>query len=677
MHRTIVAAFLAATAAQAAPIRPPAVPLVTHDPYFSVWSMGNNLAESWPKHWTGTAFGACGLVRVDGVTYRFMGTAPEAPTAAKQTALSVSATQTRYTFAAGPVNLGVRFTSPVLADDLDLASRPATYVTFTARSRDSKSHDVQVYLDASAEWAVNDADQTVEWKRLDADGLNVMSVGTADQPVLRRAGDGTRIDWGHFLLAVPKSAAGATAIASDAVARHGWATSGRLPETDDARQPRAANDAWPVLAASLDFGSVDRFAHTRHVILAYDDVSSIEYFNKPLPAWWRRAPGTTGLTMLGDAERQYADLLRKCDNFDTDLTARARKAGGDDYAELCTLAYRQCLAAHKIVAGPDGKPLMFPKENSSNGCIATVDVFYPSAPFFLALNNEMMKAQLRPILDYASSARWKFPFAPHDIGTYPKANGQVYGGGERTEENQMPVEESGNMLILMLAVARKDGSASFAEPYWPTLRKWAGYLREKGMDPENQLCTDDFAGHLAHNTNLSLKAILAIGAYSRLREMAGAKAEADEYLKVARDMAAKWPAMADDGDHYRLAFDQPNTWSQKYNLVWDRILGLDLFPASVARKEVAFYKKHLNDYGLPLDSRRDYTKADWQIWTACLAESPEDFRALSSPILDFLNDTPDRVPFSDWYDTKTSKHVGFIARSVVGGVYMKLLMPAK
>jgi hypothetical protein len=240
----------------------------------------------------------------------------------------------------------------------------------------------------------------------------------------------------------------------------------------------------------------------------------------------------------------------------------------------------------------------------------------------------------------------------------------------------MPVEESGNMLILLAALAEAEGSPEFAGGYWPLLSKWAAYLRDKGMDPENQLSTDDFAGHLAHNTNLSLKAILALASYSRLAERLGKAGEADEYRQLAREMASRWTKMADDGDHFRLAFDKPGTWSQKYNLVWDKLLGFRLFPPEVARKEIAFYKTKQNAYGLPLDNRSTYTKLDWILWTATLADNAGDFAALSEPAYRWANETPTRVPLSDWYWTVDGKQRGFQARSVVGGIFIKLLESA-
>src|ERR1041384_6731969 len=393
---------------------------------------------------------------------------------------------------------------------------------------------------------------------------------------------------------------------------------------------------------------------------------------KNLRPYWRRN-GDDAPALLKKAAADYESLKKRCEAFDAELMADLAKAGGEKYAKLAALAYRQCFAAGKFVADANGKPISFCKENHSNGCIGTSDVFYPMAPQFLLFGPTLAKSFIVPFMNYAASERWKFPFAPHDLGTYPHANGQVYGGGERNERDQMPVEESGNLLILFGAIAQMEGNADFAKLYWKQLEQWAQYLKEKGFDPENQLCTDDFAGHLAHNVNLSAKAICGLGAFAKLSEMRGDKPKADEYFKVAREFAQRWVKEADDGDHFRLAFDKPGTWSQKYNLIWDRILGLNLFPADVAKKEMAYYRKIQNSYGLPLDNRKGYTKLDWITWTATLTQDRGDFEALVDPIYKFLNETTNRSPMTDWYRTQDATKVGFTARPVVGGVSAQML----
>ena len=656
-----------------APMRAPAVPLVAHDPYFSIWSMADRLTDDGVKHWTGKPNSLSGLLRVDGKTYQVLGRERGAGAALDQVRVEVLPTRTLYRFAGAGVQLDLTFFTPAAPDDLEVLARPLTYIEWAVSALDGKDHEVAIYFDAASDLVVNTADQPVEWGRYLLDGQTVLRMGSREQAVLAKKGDDLRIDWGYLYLMADRAEGTAAVAGPHQAARAAFESSGRLPDSDDfTAPPEARRGSGAALALSFDLGKVGARPVSRYLMLAYDDLYSIEYFERRLRPWWRRN-GATATDLLRAARKEHDGLLARNKAFDEELMADMRQAGGEEYARLAALAYRQTLAAHKLAADADATALYFPKENFSNGCIATVDVIYPSSPFTLLFNPRLLKAQLQPVMDYAAMPRWRWPFAPHDLGTYPQANGQVYGGGERTEDNQMPVEESGNMLLMVAALTRAEGNAAFAQKYWPQLTKWAEYLKKKGLDPENQLSTDDFAGHLAHNANLSIKAILALGAYGTLCEATGRREDAALYRKTAEEFAAKWAQLADDGDHYRLAFDKAGTWSQKYNLVWDKILGLGLFPAEVVRKEIAFYETKENQYGLPLDNRKDYAKLDWLVWTATLAAGQGDFEKLIAPAYKWANETPSRVPLTDWYDTATGKQQGFQARSVVGGVFVKML----
>jgi hypothetical protein len=652
--------------------RPPAVPLVAHDPYFSIWSMNDKLTDGPTRHWTGKVQPLTGLVRIDGKSYRYMGDFPEETPALNQTSVSVAATHTVYKFTGAGIALTLIFFTPAFPQDMDLLSRPVTYLSWKVTSDDGKAHDVSLLLDASPLLAVNEGNEAATWGRLHTASLDELHLGSRDQRVLNRSGDDLRIDWGYFRLCVPREASVETALVPNAVGN--FLAKGSLPVNDDAAMPQTPHDHAAHAAVVFPLGNVGATTVERHVLLSYTEGYAIELMERKLRPYWQRN-NTPVAEMLERAEHEYAELERRGMQYDAELRRDLVSAGGEDYANLAILAYRQTLAAHKLVADWDGTPYLFAKENFSNGDIATVDVLYPSAPFFLFFNPRLLEAQMTPVMNYAASSRWHFPFAPHDLGRYPLANGQEYGGGERTEDDQMPVEESGNLLILAAALDRAESEASgdhhYAEKYWPQLTTWAKYVREKGLDPERQLSTDDFAGHLAHNANLSIKAIDALGAYASLADALGKHDAAQDYQQAARQMAAKWQTMARDGDHYKLAFDVAGSWGQKYNLVWDKLLKLDLFPASVRDTEVAFYLKHLNRYGLPLDNRKDYTKLDWELWTATLADKPDQFQQFMTPLALWVNETPTRVPLTDWYDTKTGAQEGFQARSVVGGLYVK------
>ncbi|MGY4386599.1 hypothetical protein ACVWYN_003654 [Pedobacter sp. UYP24] len=557
----------------------------------------------------------------------------------------INATQTVYDFVCGGVNVKLTFTSPLLMDDLNLLSRPISYISYRLRSNDGKQHDAEVYFGASSSIAVNQANQAVSANQYRSGKQSILKAGTIEQPLLQKRGDDLRIDWGYVYVATDLK-----------------------PGVSQSITPLTAGviDRELMLNTNVVLGKVGREVKEQVFMLGYDDQYAIQYFGTNLKPFWKEANQETIEHQFALAGTQYTSILQRCRAFNQKLHSDAVLTGGEEYAKLCEMAYRQSIAGHKLVKSPQGDLLFLSKENFSNGSINTVDVTYPSAPLYLVYNPNLVKGMLNGIFYYSESGKWQKPFPAHDLGTFPLANGQTYG-------DDMPVEEAGNMIILTKAIARSEGNAAYARKHWKSLSTWAAYLEKEGFDPADQLCTEDFSGRLARNSNLSLKAIVALGCYASLADQLGENATAERYWKSAREMVPKWLKLADDGDHYSLAFEQKNTWSQKYNLVWDKLFKLNLFSKEVFAKEIKYYLTKQNEFGLPLDNRKTYTINYSVLWTAVLAADKPEFEKFVRPIYRYATETPLRVPLSDWSETTSAKSVGFQARSVVGGYFMKML----
>jgi len=632
-------------------LRAPAIPLITIDPYFSIWSMSDQLNGDITRHWTNKQHRLTGILEVDGEYSCFMGLS-EYP-GMKQEKIEIDALTTTYVFTSEKAELTLSFLSPLLIDQLDLCSRPVSYINTSIRSIDGNEHSYSITLIADDELCLDEKGQdNTEFSFGETDLFTWGRVGNVNQKLLNRSGDDLRIDWGHLYLAAKKDNLSTIHVTQIPSEESTETASGRLQLTINC--PKALS------SEAL-------------IAIAYDDVKSIEYFGKHLDGLWKTDKTPDILTAIGDALKDYTDVSHRCNQFSQTLYQDAEQLGGYQYAELLSLAYRQAIAAHKLVAGPDGEVLFISKECYSNGCAATVDVTYPSAPLFLLYNPELVKGMLRPIFKYAASPDWPYEFAPHDAGQYPLLNGQVY--GDNKLEFQMPVEECGNVLILMAALSIVEKDISFAQEHWPLLEKWAKYLLKTGMDPENQLCTDDFAGHLAHNCNLSIKAIMGITGYSLMCQMKGDLEQATSYKTAAKEMADQWLINAANSDGtYRLAFDQEGSFSMKYNLIWDKIWATEIFDLSKFDKELSSYLDRSNAYGMPLDNREDYTKSDWLVWCATLMDSKSDFEKMIAPLYAAYNESETRVPMTDWYYTSTAKMRGFQNRTVQGGLFIKLLL---
>ena len=497
--------------------RLPAVPVIVNDPYFSIWSAADRPTDRNTTHWAGEDKPLFADIRVDGCKKRLMGLGNEA--AMPLTESTVTATATEFVYEDMGVRAKLKFVTPLLMDDPDVLSAPVTYISLTTESVDGKEHEIITHFSASSQLTYSGAEgKPLIWDTFDTKGLKTAYVGRREQKPLSHSGDHITIDWGYLFLA--------------------------------GKDPVTAGEGGLSITGGANL----------ECMIAYEDVASINYFGRLTPAWYARN-GKNLVQMLTEMDARRAEILNRCRVLDEKIRSESLKIGGEDYALITAASYRQCLGAHKLIADENGEMVFLSKENDSNGCIGTVDVSYPSIPLMLLENPEFVKGLCRPILKFAEMPVWRYDFAPHDVGRYPNATGQVYAAKVRVHTPngstyppyylypassdpyhfayQMPVEECGNMLIMLAAAWRADGDLSLVKRHMPTLEKWVRYLIDFGEDPGEQLCTDDFAGHLARNVNLSAKAVCGVAAFGLLKKALGEAETGEKYLALARELAGQ------------------------------------------------------------------------------------------------------------------------------------------
>lgn len=646
--------------------RASSIPLVLSDPYFSIWSPDDRLTDCDTQSWTGKEQPIRGYITVGDTTYRFMGKDTVVPYI-PQIDLHVTATQTIYTFENEHVTLTLTFSQDIDIHDLYRVSEPVTIITTKAVTKSNQQ--IKIHFTFSEDIA-RDTNEKIpmHWGEINTNEEHIAWMGKGRQTPLDSTGDLVDINWGYLYLAADKK----TKVTY--------------------RKPNGQIDACYPLPSDTAIS----------ILIAYDDIHAINYFGTPTNALWKEK--YTGMyELLQSYLKDTAEHLVNCARIDKMIEEEATTAGGEHLAFITAFSYRQSICAHKLIRDPEGNIVFLSKECSSNGCIGTVDISYPSIPLYLLYQTELAKGLLRPVYKFSQMPVWEYPFAPHDVGCYPYATGQVYGENMNpgsndwsdrhlrdtvydyyqlppgqniyNEQQQMPIEESGNMLIMASAILLRDHDKDFFMQFIDINLKWAEYLVVHGQDPQNQLCTDDFAGHLSHNCNLSLKAITALGLFGRALTDIGELEKGIYYTDQAKKMANIWLSeTTGDNTFTPLAFDRPGSWSLKYNIVWDKIFGLDLFPNELMQKELHKYLSEINTFGPPLDNRADYTKADWIVWLSIYADDEDIRDRLLHAVRKYMTSTENRVPFSDWYDSKDARVMNFKNRSVVGAMFMPLLL---
>jgi hypothetical protein len=327
-------------------------------------------------------------------------------------------------------------------------------------------------------------------------------------------------------------------------------------------------------------------------------------------------------------------------------------AGGQDYLTITSLSARQAFGTVQLM-GNSTKQYLFLKEISSDGNVQTVDVIFPFHPILIYTNPSLLKLLLDPLFENQESGQYPNKYSMHDVGSsYPNATGHPDG-----KDEQQPLEECGNMLIMTLAYAQALNDVSYLSQHYNLLKQWTQYLVEEALIPANQISTDDFAGSLANQTNLALKGIIGIEAFAVIAKLTGNTEDFSNYTNIAHSYIDQWQVLgvAQDASppHTTLGYGLNDTHGLLYNLYGDAELQLNLVPKSVYNMQSAFYPTVADEFGVPLDTRHNYTKSDWQMFTAAIARSDTQ-SLLISDLAKFVSQTPTNLAFTDLYDAQTA-----------------------
>ncbi|KAJ6539468.1 hypothetical protein B0H19DRAFT_960516 [Mycena capillaripes] len=663
---------------KATPFNPSSIPLAVRTPYLSAWlpqGSGNALNGVWPQHWTGQTVGWAGFIKVDGTPYSFLGDPGIGVPFAKATQKSMEFTSTQSVFvmSAGAVDLTVNFLSPVEPKDLSKQSFPFSYMALSAVTTDGNTHSVQVYSDISAEWVAGDNSLPVNWTTT-AGATLMHQVQLQNQTVFAETSD--RALYGSAFYSTTAASGVTYQTGEDIVVRAQFVNNSVLLNTQDTNF-RAISNAWPVFAFAHDVGQVTEtptnpvvisVGHVRDPAISYI-VAGGKLQDRSSYFWNQFSDISDAITsFLGE----YTDALARNSKFDSQVQSDAMAINAD-YAAIVALSIRQTLGATEITISrnSDGSfntsdVLLFMKEISSDGNVNTVDVIFPAYPLLLYLNPLLAKYLLAGLFEYQATGQYPNKFSVHDLGgNYPKAIGHNDGSDEA-----MPVEESGNMLIMALAYSQKSGGDnSQLTTYATLLDQWTQFLIADSLIPENQLSTDDFAGKLANQTNLAIKGIVGIKAMSVIAGILGDTEKSANYSSTAASYVSQWQTLAisSDQSHLTLSYSDSSSWGLSYNLYADKLLGLDLFPDAIYQMQTNWYRTVQQPYGVPLDTRHTYTKSDWQIWTAAIMTDVSTRDSFISAVMKTAADGLSSQPLGDWYEARDGTPEGFRARPVVGG----------
>ncbi|KEP53543.1 putative glutaminase GtaA [Rhizoctonia solani 123E] len=673
---------------QSTPFNPPMFPLSIKSPYTSAWTAGatNEPARHWPYFGTGATLGWLCLVKVDNTTYNVLGD-PIAPNITTETQTEFTPTRTIISSRAGPVNLVVTFLSAIDASDLVRLSLPFSYFTVSAVSNDGASHSVSVYTDNSGEFVTSDTSLKVQWSTT-TEGIIVHQMSLQDP--ITYSENKQRAQWGTAYLAANQTdgTTWQTGIADSL--RKQFIQSGKLSNTPDQNFREVSKD-WPVMAIAQSLGTVATQAQTASFVLGHSRNPAVEYYTSDGKED-RSLYFLSKFSSEEDAVRytvtDYTNALAASTEFDNKVQTDATKYS-PDYASVVALSTRQAFASMEITLSGTGSGAnlqdikLFTKDAavddtgaSREGVLSAVDSLYSMMPMLIYTNPNLGNYGLASLLEYAGVSGVQ-SFAVHDLGLrYPRV-------ASHAQQSRNPLDATANMIIMTHAFMRYTGNAGLAAKHYYTLKTWADYLVANAVIHEAQLTGDWFMTTPAANqTNLALKALIALKSIVEIQKAVGMTNESSTYENAANSGLERWMQLSSSGTKYTY---QSNSQQPQllHGLYADKLLGLSFVPESVYAQQRTQWTAGMKSFGVALNGESTTTSTAWQYFTlAALTTSDTSLLSNSSftPIKNFVIRTqsdPKVIAPADVYDATTGNAIqGYGLRGNVGGSYALLALSA-
>ncbi|RAK98793.1 DUF1793-domain-containing protein [Aspergillus ibericus CBS 121593] len=626
------------------PALPPSYPLAVRSPYLSAWMPSDQvrtLPYAEPQFWAGQSLTWSVMARVNGQAYSLMGIKDpdENIRPAIVESAEYTATHSIFTLSAGSTIFTLDFFSPISPSSYLRQSLPFSYLTVSVSYAAFKR--IEIYSSIDGTWTGRPQNTTRDF--IITGCTHVFSLGVDD--AIPFSEDNDMATWGEAVFA-SRSDSFRVSFASGKSedVRSQFVRTGKLADKNPPWVPGG------VVALAHELGPVDRLQSVTFAV-GHVREESINYLGKPYTGYYRYQhpkPHHAVSHFLKD----YPAAHRESWALDMEMKIQANKAGGKRYADIVTLSARQAYGGIEVTIPNDTLDttdvLAFIKELSSDGNLNTVDVIMPAFPLYYTLNPDYIRLLLEPMMRYLATGRWQKPYVIHDMGThYPNATGH-----DNQQAEPMPIEECGNLLVLVLAYVRATGDTQWAAQYTDLLQGYADYLVDNGVDITEQLSSNDAAGALANETNLAIKAAVGIKAFGELTGRA-------EYSRIGQARAdlffTQGRGTDEEKTHFVLQYpDKPASWKIPYNLYPDVLLDLQTFPKGAYEMGSTFFKSVRAEYGVPLDNRQDWAKSDWNMWLAGTMDSSTRAEFVDD-LWTFMTNGKHNWPFSDRYVATSSK----------------------